>query len=557
MPVLNTSPPINRKPLPQRGDSLRGGDGNLPQRNASLQRQPGNMTPQSDSSASSFQNHVIDDAAFSQVHPQDMNRQRTPLPERAQIQRQDTMRSEASSHYDDASSTTSPDYASTRKSTDTQESVERPRAGVLRTVGDSGQGDPRAAQGRGFDIPDINFGPTINYGASNVPRNKTPTPLSPPAAPGMQPQRPYSPSGPRKSPGVTNPSQVEYGHSRQESDDTIRRNVAWQPGMAIGGGRDGALSPEQFVQQRAAAAATPMYAHQRTPSGNTLAQMRGNTPTPPLKRTGSHDYLSGMGGHSRSGSADLLQRPSSQGSTNVLGVSGSGEISSHLSAREQEHLARATGSPLINVAGNTRQQQGGGLVGAIEARERERAQMKQGISSQAVQHAINQRQQHQQAQDFHRQQQFSQQQMYPGPQNASMGNVSNMGMAMGQPAPSMYGGSSMGPGNMPMGRGGYQGPPGQGPPQPRPMMIQNSSYGSPQGFPGPAPQVYSPGGFSRPGPPQQGRPQSPAQYPSPQQGFFPPPQGQYSPGQRPGTPGTPTGGAPQGRGIHPYQGQAF
>jgi CCR4-NOT transcriptional complex subunit CAF120 len=41
----------------------------------------------------------------------------------------------------------------------------------------------------------------------------------------------------------------------------------------------------------------------------------------------------------------------------------------------------------------TRQGAGAGLVGAIENREREKQQMKQGINSQAVQHAITQRQQ--------------------------------------------------------------------------------------------------------------------------------------------------------------------
>ncbi|KAJ9134011.1 PH domain-containing protein [Pleurostoma richardsiae] len=495
-------------------------------------------SPQSESSVGSFHNQGLDDAAFTQVHPLDMSRQRTPQPE-GYVQRQGTQRSQASSHYDDASSTTSPDYASTRKSSETQDSMERPRAGVLRTVGDQEHQERRQDPASGFGIPQINFGPTLNYGSPNLPHSKTPTGMTPPAPLGAQfAQRPYSPVGPRRPTGVASPGPAEHTHQRQESDDTIRRSVAWQPGVAVSAARDGALSPEEFVQQRAAAAAAPLYAHQRTPSGNTVAQPLRNTPTPPLKRTGSQDYLNGLGGdgngrHSRSGSVDVLQRPSSQGSTNVLGRSGSGDFSSHLSAREQEHLARATGSPLISMAGNSRPAQNGGLVGAIEARERERAQMKQGVSSQAVQHAINQRQQ-------------QQQQMYGGPQNMGMGNSSNMGQAMGLPSPSAYGNPTM-----------FR---GQGPPSQRPPPLQNVGYGPPQSYASPM-SPMSPmsgpyaqaGGFSRPL-----RPQGTSPHPGQQGGYYgPPPQGRYSPAPRPGTPGTPGNMGPLGQGTHPYQGQAF
>jgi hypothetical protein len=65
-----------------------------------------------------------------------------------------------------------------------------------------------------------------------------------------------------------------------------------------------------------------------------------------------------------------------------------------LTPRGQEHIARVTGQPVINMAqNNNRQALGGGLVGVIEAREKEKQQMKQGINSQAVQQAIAQRQQ--------------------------------------------------------------------------------------------------------------------------------------------------------------------
>jgi len=217
-------------------------------------------------------------------------------------------------------------------------------------------------------------------------------PTSPGRPLGYAADRPQS-SGHSKSPSRN--KTPEAGHYRNDSSEA--RTMAWQPGMSaignMGHGRQQSITPEQFVQQRAAVA-TPLYAHQRQPSGNTLGR---NTPTPPLVRNKSSDFLVQQGqGHSRHSSADLLQRPNSRGASSALGPSGNGDIPSSLSAREQEHIARVTGQPLINMAQNNRNSSSSaGLVGAIEAREREKQQMKQGINSQAVQHAIAQR--HQQA----------------------------------------------------------------------------------------------------------------------------------------------------------------
>merc|ERR1711964_630358 len=135
------------------------------------------------------------------------------------------------------------------------------------------------------------------------------------------------------------------------------------------------ITPEQFVQQRAAMSPpTPLYAHQCQPPSNTL---RANTPTPPLANR-SNDY---MAHHSRNSPTDLLQRPSSRGANVALGPSGTGDIPTALSAREQEHIAKMTGSPLISMAhNNNRQGPPSGLVGAIEAREREKQQAKQDIN---------------------------------------------------------------------------------------------------------------------------------------------------------------------------------
>ncbi len=287
---------------------------------------------------------------------------------------------------------------------------------------------------------------------------------------------------------------------------------------------------------------------------NTLAAMRNNTPTPPLKRISSYDKLNAAGGHLRSNSADLLgQRPGSQGAASAFGKA-SGDVSSYLSAREQEHLAKVTGTPLIHMGANSRPPSGGGLVGAIAAREREKQQMKDGVSSQAVQHAINQRQQIQVQQYLQLQQQQQQQQQ----QQAQM-----YGYATPNAAPSMYGGSmamsaaQMGPGA----QAGFQLPPGHGPPQSRPPLgtPQGSSYGQQPGWNSPAENMYAQGAGWKPTPqqgvPQQGVPQQGVQQQQfvggPQPGLASQPQGQYPPGAaRPTTPGS------MGRNMM-YQGQAF
>ncbi|ROV89968.1 hypothetical protein VMCG_10118 [Cytospora schulzeri] len=373
LPPLQTprSPPVQRKPLPGRADSLPSQAASS--RNGSMRSNTGDATPNSPSTSGSLRDHILGEAAFQLVNsPEQHSRDYDPYDTHRQRQRQGTMRSEASSNYDDTASTDSPDYASTRKSTETQESRERPRAGVLKTVGDAVSSDSGSGRSR-VDMPDINFGPTPNL-ANGPERTVTRGPWIPPNPPAIQPPRSFSP-GPRKTPVPTTPSanitpfSAEIGHARNDSEDTLRRrSVAWQPGVAIGGGgQDGALSPEAFVAQRAAAPTSPMYAHQRTPSGNTIAQMGAS---PPLKRTGSQDYLTRR--HSRSNSADLLQRPNSPGAGKMLGgINGTGGASTGLSAREQEHLARATGAPLISVATNNQSpSQGPGLVGAIEAHVR-------------------------------------------------------------------------------------------------------------------------------------------------------------------------------------------
>ncbi|KAK4192684.1 hypothetical protein QBC35DRAFT_469547 [Podospora australis] len=453
---------------------------------------------------------------------------------------------------DDASSTASPDYASTRHSIDTQESVDRPRAGVLKTTGDDSPALPGNTND-GYKIPEINFGPTLNYGA--LPPNRV---LSPngssrgtdstsgagsrtgPAA--QSPLPASSQQSGRKSPG----SGAAYSHFRQDSDNTVRQSVAWQPGTLIGSpsSGDNAVSPELFVQQRAAA--TPMYSHQRNVSGHTLNDFRAGTPTSPFKRPSTN-----LASHSRSNSADLLSsgRPISQGGPVALS---SGEVSSHLSAREQEHVARVTGSPLIALAGNQGPSQTkAGLVGAIEARERERAQMRAGIGGQAVAQAIDQRQreQNQQAQRAAQAAYAAQQHGQFMPQQPRTMTTSG--------SPGVYPHQNLAPMNPRSTSPGPNQAFQYGPAQPRPhMMPQHGTWNG--GFS--HAQGYNPrGGWNLPNMQHQPGPLNSSmgmglgmqttQAQSP--GFQSPPSGQYSPAGSPGVgrPGTP--------GRMPFQGQAF
>ena len=416
---LQTSQSIVRKPLPEKPTSI--------------QTPTSAQTP---SSTDSLSQHFIDQAGFDMIAtPDDVKPKRADSLFPAPQQGRDRGNSTVSSIYEDTDST--PDYASTaRPSIDTQKSVERPRAGVKKTIG-------HAEEQAGINAPStmitVDFGPTMNLTSDRAPQRRSPGPVQsydtdhPPRKQSPRPAQSYSADRParygspsRKSspgPGLNYPGDrgarpESGGHSRSPSraviDSSESRTVAWQPGMgavSAASGKQQGITAEQFVQQRAAAA-VPLYAHQRQPSANTLNAMRNSTPTPPLVRNRSSDLLFQQG-HSRNSSADLMQRPSSRGVASTFGPMGSGDITSSLSAREQEHIAKITGQPLVSVTqNNNRLSMGGGLVGAIEAREKDKQQMKAGINSQAVQHAIAQRQQQAMYQQYPEQKHRAQQSHY-------------------------------------------------------------------------------------------------------------------------------------------------
>lgn len=120
--------------------------------------------------------------------------------------------------------------------------ADRPRAGVMKTVGGGG---PPMRKGSDFDLPEVNFGPTINYGAAQVARK----PVGGHGEPGFhdRARRPYTPE---QAPGQESPGR-QPRHARQDSEETARRTVAWQPGGSYAGSGNQGLTPEQYVQHRA------------------------------------------------------------------------------------------------------------------------------------------------------------------------------------------------------------------------------------------------------------------------------------------------------------------
>lgn len=221
-----------------------------------------------------------------------------------------------------------------------------------------------------------------------------------------------------------------------------------------------------------------------------------------------------------------------------------GEVSSHLSAREQEHVARITGSPLIALAGNKGPSQTkAGLVGAIEARERERAQMRAGIGGQAVAQAIDQRQREQ-----NQQAQRAAQAAYAQQQAPFVSQQPRMLMGGGPPAAYGQNMAPMNPRSMSPGPNqAFQ----YGPAQPRPHMApQHGGFngGSPPALGWNMPNMHHhPVPLNSPVNMGLGMQNIHSQTP----GFQSAPQGQYSPAGSPGVarPGTP--------GRMPFQSQAF
>ncbi|KAF8470160.1 hypothetical protein BDZ91DRAFT_39445 [Kalaharituber pfeilii] len=364
-------------------------------------------TPQSTDSVGSLANHIINPEALNRVS------QRFSQPGKATPDGTSPVRrgsSHSGSEYEDDSVD---DYAS---STDVESEMakipprkEGARTGVMKTVGqkmveDVVVGDshykPVASTHQQpdvtSDIPKIDFGRTYSHGRSlstelistadhhrrssqhNVESQVTVASQSRNSSGGIPNAidegkrisnlRQHS----SPEPSVTGDFKTLQGpdNSRQVSGG---RHIPWQPGLVQqnSGNRASvrAETPERFVAEQAAAAKQQTqirnrYLHSRRPS--------------------------------RNASAEQMPRPASRvGNTafSTHGLISAADVSSHLSAREQEYIARKTGTTLLQMdTADLRKQPShqAGLLGALEAREREKQDMK----SATVQQALAQRQLH-------------------------------------------------------------------------------------------------------------------------------------------------------------------
>ncbi|KAE8147629.1 hypothetical protein BDV25DRAFT_159954 [Aspergillus avenaceus] len=323
--------------------------------------------------------HTVDEEALNRVSSY---QPALPSPNKERYQEDESV-------YDDES-TNSPDYASTHGSVYSKrstKSIQRPRMGVMKTVGTEPRKDlvigdahytvEQKLQKENPNIPAVDFGPTLTL----MPTTGRPNTSDTLKKAGHHRTDSEATEKQRHS---AHAHQMDPGHSRSPSQDEFRRSVLWQPGMAARPVTPG-LTPEQYVQQRAAPS-PPIHVHHRTPS---------TTPTPPPTRPVSGDWMAHNRSHSQMSIGRHSQaRPHSRGASSMMNYT---DVSNHLSAREQEHVARMTGSSFFNLSSENKKQQDPvnpmGLVGAIDAREREKKSIMEGMSNQMVQHAIAQRQQ--------------------------------------------------------------------------------------------------------------------------------------------------------------------
>lgn len=271
----------------------------------------------------------------------------------------------SASNYDNDSNDT-PDYDSPPEDPNPSLLPRRRRTGVLRTVGDPSLGNTSDPPGQPskIDIPAVDFG--ITYTPTLTPGHSRPATASgildvpstsklPHTAPATPQAR--SPQDEKRISYIDSSSGLP-SHSRSSS-------YAWQPGTVTGRqSPGGGLSAEEFVLLRAATARIPNgYVPHRSVSYSQL-----ESPSKLQKKK------------------DSPGRPSSRNSLLV-------DYSSHMTAREQEHVAKMTGGPLIQIGERSKTPDPSiGLIGAIEAREQEKRNMKQGVAGHMVKEAIAQRQ---------------------------------------------------------------------------------------------------------------------------------------------------------------------
>ncbi|KAF2221952.1 hypothetical protein BDZ85DRAFT_200499 [Elsinoe ampelina] len=383
---------------------------------------PSSRSSTTPSSVGGFSDQIIDDQALEEILQND---------------RTSTMQSSVP----DYDSVDGASIRSTRK-----QNVEKPRTGRLKTVGDTTMApvvEENRARSRSAgrldtffqeqeaekngDMPAVNFGPTYTYKPSGRPGSHGA--LTAGMIDGQTPSGRSSASGNRNSyfsaRGTPSPGAITPIDSAGPGEQK-RRSMVWQPTVQTDQNARQSLTPEQWVQHRASIASQPM-ALRSTPNltgerRNSTTKRRSSTNiTPPLSRHTSGDWTN----HAQRTSPQPPSRPGSrnaglylqsQSTTNLL----ESNQSKNLTAREQMHVSRATGAPLVDLERKDPKRKevdpNAGLYGALNAREKEKAAIKKGYSSTTIQQAINntQHQQYQkhQEQQYRLQQQFQMQQAH-------------------------------------------------------------------------------------------------------------------------------------------------
>ena len=418
---------------------------NVPKKISSSNNASADQTPHSTDSLGSFANHVMNTEALNRVsqHMARANSQEN-MSELSQVAKMTRTFSESDSGSEYGNDETD-DYASTDEEPETVKPpprVEGARTGVMKTVGQRNAGDitigdshyrsgkpPSQVREVESNALKVDFGRTFNHGKSL----STGTTLGQPTSQARAVSRGhgqitdsvYGIHSEHASPveymkGVTQQNMdgalIGVGHNRNPStgsssvfDDTKRsphlrqysspepgdgkglqgashiktpstgRKIPWQPGLVQAGGNS------KFVVR----SETPeIYVSEQAPSAKQQSQARNR--------------LVNSRRASRNSSAEQIPRPPSRGATfspHPHGLINAPDLSSHLSAREQEYIARKTGTTLLQIEGGKLRKQPphqAGLLGALEAREKEKQDLtKSGVSNNVtVQQALAQRQLH-------------------------------------------------------------------------------------------------------------------------------------------------------------------
>ncbi|KAL2886743.1 hypothetical protein HOO65_060573 [Ceratocystis lukuohia] len=373
------------------------------------------------------------------------------------------------------------------------------RPGKLKTIGGSDSAD-KANKDDTYKVPDVDFGPTFNFAAKDLPKDKLraivgdayydsrsgSTDDSKHKSMNEQWRRLNSSAGMASRPGTV------ASHYRNISRESLPGHD--HPHLAHRRRSSSNLMASlPAANPNSAAGVTPS----RTPprSGTALSQTPQRLLTPesieqaPHSRSNSYSHVHPHShSHSHSLSHSHIRKPSAESrpysrAATLIEYPTRPELVSNLSAREQAHVARLTGGPLISLVTTPSRQSpssavGGtstpgrghahspsvGLVGAIDARQREKEQLKaSGAYNPSVAYALRERQQQMamqqmqiaQAQSLALQNQQMQMQFQAQWEQQQIQQQQQMMMAGSQGMATPYAMSSMG--GVPM---GYEAAPG-------------------------------------------------------------------------------------------------